>query len=246
MVNSDRVLPWLGATIVVRPASVGSQSPQPHLEDGSVYRQNRPAPRSSNSLWESRCRGSQAPQPHLEDGTVYRQLRPTTLDSNCRTEPHSAASANGKTGRSHTLVELRLGEGLFRSHCGNKCGNSKQSCLCLYGDTTPLSSTIFFLRCSHGYSFQFALRLSLEPHQSRRRSLLLAGAAGAGSPGGCVATVTGGGGCFGIGFIAGLAHFSYNSKNFVAEGKQPPVVMGRVRTILETDCAGEEQLGAKV
>ena len=38
MVNSDRVLPWLGATIVVQPASVGSQTSQPHIEDGSVYR----------------------------------------------------------------------------------------------------------------------------------------------------------------------------------------------------------------
>ena len=42
MVNVDRARRWLDATIVVQPALAGSQIPQPHLEDGSVYRQNRP------------------------------------------------------------------------------------------------------------------------------------------------------------------------------------------------------------
>ena len=42
MVNSDRVRRRLGATIVVQSASVGSQGPQPHLEDSSVYRPLRP------------------------------------------------------------------------------------------------------------------------------------------------------------------------------------------------------------
>ena len=54
------------------------------------------------------------------------------------------------------------------------------------------------------------------------------------------------GGCFGIGFVAGLAHFSYKSKMFLAEGQQPPAVGGRIRTILETDCAGDVRLGARV
>ena len=87
--------PWLGATIVVQPASVGSQRTQPHLEDGSVYRQNRPTGRDSNFPCGSRCRGSQAPQPHLEDGTVYRQNRPRSPTTQHDARTTSTSGMNG-------------------------------------------------------------------------------------------------------------------------------------------------------
>ena len=76
-------------------------------------------------------------------------------------------------------------------------------------------------------------------------SWLLAGAAGAGSPGGCVATVTGGG-LFWHWICSWIGAFQLQIKDFFAEGQQPPAVGGRVRTILETDCAGDVRLAARV
>ena len=54
------------------PYSTPLQSSQPQFEDGSVYRQNRPARRRSNSPWGLRSLGSQSSQPHLKDSSVYR------------------------------------------------------------------------------------------------------------------------------------------------------------------------------
>ena len=62
-----------------------------------------------------------------------------------------------------------------------------------------------------------------------------------------VATVAGGRvvqGCFGIGIIAGLAHFSYKSKNFCAEGKQPPLLLAEPPLTIDADHADKEQVGA--
>ena len=48
----------------------GSDGSQPHLENSSAYRQNRPTQRGSDPLWVQR-QGLQSPQPHLEDGSAY-------------------------------------------------------------------------------------------------------------------------------------------------------------------------------
>ena len=41
------------------------------------------------------------------------------------------------TTRSHTLVERHLSGLLFRSSCGNKCGNIKHLCPYSYGNMNP-------------------------------------------------------------------------------------------------------------
>ena len=43
--------------------------------------------------------------------------------------------------RSHTLVERHLGGFLFRSGCGNKCGNNKHLCPYSYENMNPPIST---------------------------------------------------------------------------------------------------------
>ena len=52
------------------------------------------------------------------------------------------------------------------------------------------------------------------------------------------------GGCFGNGFIAGLAQFSYKSKNFFAEGKQPPLMLAKPHLTIDADYATNNQAGA--
>ena len=62
-----------------------------------------------------------------------------------------------------------------------------------------------------------------------------------------VATVAGGRvvqGCFGIGIIAGLAHFSYKSKKFFAEGQQPPLLLDAQPLTIDADHADNVQAGA--
>ncbi len=62
-----------------------------------------------------------------------------------------------------------------------------------------------------------------------------------------VATVAGGRvvqGCFGIGIIAGLAHFSYKSKKFFAESKQPPLLLAEPPLTIDADHATKDQVGA--
>ena len=62
-----------------------------------------------------------------------------------------------------------------------------------------------------------------------------------------VATVAGGRvvlGCFGIGIVAGLANFSYNSKKFFAEGNQPPLLLAEPPLTIDADHADNDQAGA--
>ncbi len=62
-----------------------------------------------------------------------------------------------------------------------------------------------------------------------------------------VATVAGGRvvlGCFGIGIVAGLANFSYNSKKFFAEGNQPPLLLAEPPLTIDADHATKDQVGA--
>ena len=52
------------------------------------------------------------------------------------------------------------------------------------------------------------------------------------------------GGCFGNGFIAGLAQFSYKSKNLFAERKQPPLMLAEPPLTIDADYATNDQAGA--
>ena len=52
------------------------------------------------------------------------------------------------------------------------------------------------------------------------------------------------GGCFGNGFIAGLAQFSYKSKNLFAERKQPPLMLAEPPLTIDADYATNDQTGA--
>ena len=52
------------------------------------------------------------------------------------------------------------------------------------------------------------------------------------------------GGCFGNGFIAGLAQFSYKSKNLLAERKQPPLMLAEPPLTIDADYATNDQTGA--
>ena len=52
------------------------------------------------------------------------------------------------------------------------------------------------------------------------------------------------GGCFCNGFIAGLAHFSYKSKNFFAEGKQPLLILDEPPLTIDADHAANDRAGA--
>ena len=52
------------------------------------------------------------------------------------------------------------------------------------------------------------------------------------------------GGCFGNGFIAGLAQFSYKSKNLFADRKQPPLMLAEPPLTIDADYATNDQAGA--
>ena len=64
-------------------SSIGLQTSQPHLEDGSVCREKRPTIKGPDCLRAPLCHESQSPQPHFKDGAIYRPLRPTRRGSNC-------------------------------------------------------------------------------------------------------------------------------------------------------------------
>ena len=53
-------------------------------------------------------------------------------------------------------------------------------------------------------------------------------------------------GCFGIRFVAGLAQFSYNSKNVFAEGQQPPLILAEPPLTIDADHATDDQAGGAV
>ena len=53
-------------------------------------------------------------------------------------------------------------------------------------------------------------------------------------------------GCFGIGFIAGLAQFSYKSKNVFAEGQQPPLILAEPTLTIDADHVTDDQAGRAV
>ena len=82
-----------------------------------------------------------------------------------------------------------------------------------------------------GGPFDSALRTGFERGSGR------AGVASAGCGG--VA-----GGCFGNGFIAGLAQFSYKSKNLFAERKQPPLMLAEPPLTIDADYATNDHAGA--
>ena len=50
-------------------------------------------------------------------------------------------------------------------------------------------------------------------------------------------------GCFGIRFIAGLAQFTYKSKNVFAEGQQPPLILAEPPLTFDADCATDDWVG---
>ena len=52
------------------------------------------------------------------------------------------------------------------------------------------------------------------------------------------------GGCFCNGFIAGLAHFSYKSKIFLAEGTQPLLILDEPPLTIDADHAANDRAGA--
>ena len=52
------------------------------------------------------------------------------------------------------------------------------------------------------------------------------------------------GGCFGNGFIAGLAQFSYKSKNLFTDRKQPPLMLAEPPLTIDADYATNDQAGA--
>ena len=54
------------------------------------------------------------------------------------------------------------------------------------------------------------------------------------------------GGCFGIRSVAGLAHCSYKSKNFFAEGKQPLLLLDEPPLSVDADHATNDQAGGAV
>ena len=53
-------------------------------------------------------------------------------------------------------------------------------------------------------------------------------------------------GCFGIGNIAGLAQFSYKSKNVFADRKQPPLILAEPPLTIDADHAADNQAGGAV
>ena len=103
--------------------------------------------------------------------------------------------------------------------------------------------------CSHESSFQSALYLFLQPQLSRRRSLLLAGAAGAGAPGGVfrdpvlLREVV-----FGCEIVAGVFVLSYKNLCAIFAPVRNNLRLAGVgrHVVVDTDHVCEERHGAEV